>query len=88
MSVELDAVDVAAPREFHAEMVRMAARRGLAVLCQKPLAPTLAEAEALVAEVGGRCRLMVHENWRFGRTTAICAAGCSKAASVRWCRGR
>jgi len=63
--VELDAVDVAAPREFHAEVVRMAARKGLAVLCQKPLAPTLAQARALAAEVDGRIRLMVHENWRF-----------------------
>ena len=63
--VELDAVDVAAPREFHAEVVRLAAERGLAVLCQKPLAPTLAEAQALVEQVDGRCRLMVHENWRF-----------------------
>lgn len=62
---QLDAVDVATPREFHAEIVRMAARRGLAVMCQKPLAPTLAQAKALVAEVEGRCRLMVHENWRF-----------------------
>ncbi|ROZ77603.1 Gfo/Idh/MocA family protein [Ramlibacter sp. WS9] len=62
---QLDAVDVAAPREFHAEIVRMAARKGLAVLCQKPLAPTLAQARSLVAEVEGRCRLMVHENWRF-----------------------
>lgn len=62
---ELDAVDVATPREFHAEVVRLAAERGLAVLCQKPLAPTLADAQALVAQVDGRCRLMVHENWRF-----------------------
>ncbi|MEO6363628.1 MAG: Gfo/Idh/MocA family oxidoreductase [Caldimonas sp.] len=61
----LDAVDVASPREFHAEAVRLAAARGLPVLCQKPLAPTFAEAAALVAEVEGRCRLMVHENWRF-----------------------
>ena len=61
----LDAVDVAAPREFHASIVREAARRGLAVLCQKPLAPTLAEARALSAEVASQCRLMVHENWRF-----------------------
>ena len=64
-AVRLDAVDVAAPREFHAEAVRLAAARGLAVLCQKPLAPTLGEARRLVAEVNGRCRLMVHENWRF-----------------------
>ena len=34
--VALDAVDVAAPREFHAPAVRMAAAKGLAVLCQKP----------------------------------------------------
>jgi predicted dehydrogenase len=61
----LDALDVAAPREFHAHAVRLAAERGLPVLCQKPLAPTLAEARALVAEVDGRIRLMVHENWRF-----------------------
>jgi D-apiose dehydrogenase len=62
---QLDAVDIATPREFHAAVVRMAAKHGLAVLCQKPLAPTLGEASALAAEVEGRCRLMVHENWRF-----------------------
>ena len=66
-AVQLDAVDVAAPREFHAGIVRLAADRGLAVLCQKPLAPSFSEASALVAEVGDRCRLMVHENWRFRR---------------------
>jgi D-apiose dehydrogenase len=62
---ELDAVDIAAPRAVHAELVRLATSRGVAVLCQKPLAPTLAEAEALTREVAGRIRLMVHENWRF-----------------------
>jgi predicted dehydrogenase len=64
----LDAVDVAAPRAVHAELVRLAADHRLPVLCQKPLAPTLAEAEALVADVEGRVRLMVHENWRFRDT--------------------
>jgi D-apiose dehydrogenase len=61
----LDALDIASPRETHAAMVRLAAARGLAALCQKPLTPTLAEAEALVAEIGAQIRLMVHENWRF-----------------------
>ncbi|MGV6873822.1 Gfo/Idh/MocA family protein [Pseudochelatococcus sp. B33] len=65
---EIDAVDICAPREFHADLVRLAADRGLPVLCQKPLAPTLGEAERLVADVGKRTRLMVHENWRFRRT--------------------
>jgi D-apiose dehydrogenase len=62
---ELDALDVCSPRETHAGMVALGAGRGLAVMCQKPLAPTLAAAEALVAQVGGAVPLMVHENWRF-----------------------
>lgn len=62
---DLDAVDIAAPRAAHAPLVRLTADRGLPVLCQKPLAPTLAEAEALARDVDGRIRLMVHENWRF-----------------------
>jgi predicted dehydrogenase len=62
---EIDALDICSPRETHAAMVRLGAGRGLAMMCQKPLAPTLAEAEALVSEVGGSVPLMVHENWRF-----------------------
>ena len=61
----LDAIDIATPRETHASICRLAASHGLAILCQKPLAPTLAEADALAADVGARVRLMVHENWRF-----------------------
>src|SRR6188768_2380453 len=64
-SVELDAVDIAAPREMHAPLVRLAAEKHLPVLCQKPLAPNLQEATALAAEVHDQTRLMVHENWRF-----------------------
>jgi len=62
---ELDAVDIAAPLEMHAPLVRLAAKRRLPVLCQKPLAPNLQEATALAAEVKDQTRLMVHENWRF-----------------------
>ena len=64
-SSPVDAIDIAAPREVHAEAVRAAAQLGLPVLCQKPLAPTLSQAEMLVAEVADKTRLMVHENWRF-----------------------
>jgi D-apiose dehydrogenase len=64
-SIELDAVDIAAPRQMHAPLVRLAAKRGLPVLCQKPLAPDLHEAIDLAAEVKNQTRLMVHENWRF-----------------------
>src|SRR5882724_2632456 len=64
-ATELDAVDIAAPRQFHAPLVRLAAKHRLPVLCQKPLAPNLQEAIELAAEVRDQTRLMVHENWRF-----------------------
>jgi predicted dehydrogenase len=64
-SEEVGALDIASPRETHAPLVRRAAASGIHVLCQKPLAPTLAEADSLVSDVEGRIRLMVHENWRF-----------------------
>ena len=62
---EVGALDIAAPRAEHAGWVEAAAARGIDVLCQKPLTPTLAEGEALLSRLGRRVRLMVHENWRF-----------------------
>jgi len=61
----IDALDVISPRRTHAGWVDAAAARGIDVLCQKPLTPTLAESEALVRRVDGKSRLMAHENWRF-----------------------
>jgi predicted dehydrogenase len=63
-AVTLDAIDIAAPREMHAPLVRLAAAKRLPVLCQKPLAPNLQEAAELAAEVEDLTRLMV-QNWRF-----------------------
>lgn len=61
-----DLLDIVTPPATHLPLVREAAKRGIAVVCQKPLAPTLAEAEALVeaAEESG-ITLAVHENFRF-----------------------
>jgi len=61
----IDALDVASPRETHAFWVEAAAERGIDVLCQKPMTPTLCESEALARRAAGKIRLMVHENWRF-----------------------
>jgi D-apiose dehydrogenase len=61
-----DFVDIITPPPTHLEICRFAADRGIAIICQKPLAPTFEEAQQIVetAEgVGGR--FMVHENWRF-----------------------
>ena len=61
----IDVLDVLSPRETHAAWVEAAAARGIAVLCQKPMTPTLAQSQALVRAVDGKTRLMIHENWRF-----------------------
>jgi predicted dehydrogenase len=63
---EVDFVDIVTAVETHAPLVRLAASHGLPAICQKPLATSLAEAEAMVAA----CRaagtaLYVHENWRW-----------------------
>jgi D-apiose dehydrogenase len=61
-----DFVDVITGVETHGELVQLAAKHRLPVICQKPLATSLAEATALVQA----CRitetpLLVHENWRW-----------------------
>ena len=61
----IDAVDITSPRELHTAHVRLAAKHGLPAICQKPLAPTLGEARALIDELSDRVPLMVHENWRW-----------------------
>ncbi len=45
----LDAVYVAAPNHLHRQLVESAAGAGLPVLCEKPMATTLADARAMVA---------------------------------------
>ena len=61
-----DFIDIITPPETHGPYVRAAAERGVGVICQKPLAPTYAEAERIVetAERAG-VRFMIHENWRW-----------------------
>ena len=62
----IDAVDVATSVETHVEYALRVAAAGKHVLCQKPLATTLAEAEQIVdvCRAAG-VRLMVNENWRW-----------------------
>ena len=61
-----DFVDIITPPETHLEVVRLAADRGIAVICQKPVAPTWDECVAVV-ETARRAgvRFMVHENFRW-----------------------
>ncbi len=65
-AVEADVVDVATPPDTHLALVSAVAARGLPVICQKPLAPTLDEARAVAAAAStAGVTLAVHENFRF-----------------------
>ncbi|PQA56984.1 Gfo/Idh/MocA family protein [Siphonobacter curvatus] len=48
---DIDAIDICTPNEWHAEIALAAAAAGKMILCEKPLARTLPEAEAMVAAV-------------------------------------
>lgn len=63
---EVDIVDIVTGPETHLEFVRKAAMAGKHIMCQKPFATSMEEAEEMVklAEQAG-VRLMVTENWRW-----------------------
>ena len=69
----IDIVDICAPNDLHAEIAIAAARAGKAILCEKPLARDVREAERMV-EAAGRERVvnMVCHNYR--RVPAIALA--------------
>ena len=48
-----DALSICTPPKYHLPAVEMAAERGIAVLCEKPPARSLAETEAIVAAMRG-----------------------------------
>ena len=62
----LDFVDIVTRPDSHLALTREAVSRSIAVICQKPLTPTLSESQELVAtaEESG-VPLMVHDNFRF-----------------------
>lgn len=64
----VDFIDIVTTVEAHRSLVQLGARYGKAVICQKPLAATVEDADAMVAT----CReahvmLFVHENFRWQR---------------------
>jgi predicted dehydrogenase len=68
-----DFVDIATTVNSHRALVELAARHRLPAICQKPFAPTLADATAMVAAMDAAgVPLMIHENFRW--QTPILAA--------------
>jgi len=61
----IDIVDITTPNDTHAEIAIAAAKAGKAVLCEKPLARTLAEAKQMVAAASkAKVVNMVCHNYR------------------------
>ena len=63
---ELDFVDIITSVETHAAFTELAARFGVDVICQKPMARDLAECERMVAACqSASVQLIIHDNWRW-----------------------
>lgn len=65
-ATELDFVDIATRPDSHLPLLRLAVEHRLPAICQKPLANTREDAEAIAQlAVHAPVPLMVHENWRW-----------------------
>ena len=63
---QIDFVDICTNVETHYPLTRLAAARGLPIVCQKPMATTLEECQALVQVcAGASVPLYINENWRW-----------------------
>jgi predicted dehydrogenase len=63
---DLNFVDICTRPYSHAALVRLAAAKGLQILCQKPFCTSLKEAQDVIAECEqAGVRLMVNENFRW-----------------------
>ena len=70
---DLDVVDVITDPDSHEMLVKMAADYGVAVICQKPMAPTLAAASHMHAYCLERgVPFFIHENFRWQQPIRAC----------------
>jgi D-apiose dehydrogenase len=77
--VGLDFVDIVTQPHTHRELVELAARHRTPVICQKPMAPSLAEAEAMVSACDkAGVPFMVHENFRWQAPMRAVAAAAAE----------
>jgi predicted dehydrogenase len=64
--INADLIDIVTPPPTHLALVELAIQHQLPAICQKPLAPTVAEATQIVATARqAKQLLVVHENFRF-----------------------
>ena len=83
---DLDAVVIATPTPTHPELVAAALRRELPILCEKPLAATVAAARdlaALVDSAGGRVQIGFHRRFDAGFVAARDAVRSGEVGELR-----
>ncbi len=62
----LDFVDIVTRSTEHLDLISLAAAKGLAIICQKPMAPDFVTARRMVEIAEShRVRFMIHDNWRW-----------------------
>lgn len=65
-AIELDFVDIITDVDTHAMLTEKVARRGLPIICQKPMAPDLATARHMVEVCKqANVKFYIHENFRW-----------------------
>ncbi len=65
-SESLDLIDIITPPDSHAPITLKVLHKGVPIVCQKPLAPNLTDAQAMVDECARhKVPLFVHENFRW-----------------------
>lgn len=63
-----DFIDIITDVETHSRFVQLGAAYKTPVICQKPMAPSIAEAEKMLAAcAAAQVPLSIHENWRWQR---------------------
>lgn len=64
--IQPDFIDIISPSKTHLPYAKAAAERGIGIICQKPLSPSIEESVELIqaAEKAG-VLLVIHENFRF-----------------------
>jgi D-apiose dehydrogenase len=85
----LDFIDIATTPPSHRVLVEAAARHDVAAICQKPIAPNLTDARAMVDAMAARGKpFMVHENFRWQTPVLVVKQQMADGAVGRpfWCR--
>ena len=86
---DLDAVLIATPDKLHAEQAIAAARAGKHVLCEKPMATSIEEADAMVAacaEANVKLGVAFHNRWHAGLRGLHDAAQAGRFGDLRHVR--